>query len=127
MQEVEDHIVETYLMRCEKRSDAELDIYVLLATLKDHCHRHPLLHTYSRFIKVLDGYGVDEIKRIADEKSAAKEKKKAGAQAAKYVHLYLSLTHTHTHTHARAHTHMHTHTYPSHPHTHTQVQKDECT
>ena len=123
MQEVEDHIVETYLMRCEKRSDAELDIYVLLATLKDHCHRHPLLHTYSRFIKVLDGYGVDEIKRIADEKSAAKEKKKAGAQAAKYVHLYLSLTHTHTHTRARTHTHAHSYLPLSPTHTYTGTKR----
>jgi len=84
IQEVEEHMIEAFLIRSEKRSDAELDLYVLLATLKEHYQKHMLLHTYARFIGVLDGWTAAEIKRLADEKQEAKDKKREKEKAAKY-------------------------------------------
>jgi len=72
-------MIEAYLIRSEKRSDAERDLYVLLATLKEHYQKHMLLHTYARFIGVLDGWTAADIKRIADEKQDVKEKKAVSA------------------------------------------------
>ena len=87
LQSVEEHMIEAYLIRSEKRSDAELEIFVLLTTLKEHHHRHMLLHTYSRFIGVLDGYSVEYMKQIAEEKGAEKTKRKEKELKAKYKNM----------------------------------------
>jgi len=81
VQPFNEFLVENYLTRCEKRSDAELAMYLLLTTLQELYLRHPLLHTFSRFVGVLDGMSVEEMQayaiklaEIAAEKRAKKKK-----------------------------------------------------
>ena len=83
-QEVEEHLIEAYLIRSEKRSDAELELYVLLSTMKEHYQKHVMVHTYARFVGVLDGLTTDEIKRNQEEKDQAKLKKAEAEKQAKY-------------------------------------------
>lgn len=47
-------IIEKYLMNTECRSDAELFLHRLLQSVKEHYKKHPLLHTFARFLHIFN-------------------------------------------------------------------------
>ena len=76
LQEVEEHLVESYLIRSEKRSDAELEIWVLINTMKEHYKKSGLIHGYARFLQILNGLSVEQIKNRDSKKSDDKVKER---------------------------------------------------
>lgn len=74
VQELQDFLVEAYLMRSEKRSDAELALFTLLQSMQEHHRRSSLVHTYSRFVGVLDGWTVEQMKVKQAEKEEARRR-----------------------------------------------------
>ncbi len=61
LQSSTEYLVEAYLLRAECRSEAELEMYVLLSSLKEIYHKHALLHTFGRFLGVVDAMDTKEV------------------------------------------------------------------
>lgn len=72
MQSATEFCIETYLSHSKNRTEAELEMYVLTLTLKEAYKKHPLLHTFARFLGFLDAYNDDEL-REARKKAKLRE------------------------------------------------------
>ena len=84
IQDLEEFVIESYLIRSEKRSDAELSIYTLCLSMQETYNKHPMIHTFARFFGILDGYTVEQMKKFSEEKEAAAEMEREKKKKAKY-------------------------------------------
>lgn len=83
MQSTPEFLIEFYLRLLPQRSDAELALYELFTSLQEHYKAHPMLHTFARFVGILDGLSVEEMivyqKELLRQKQAKLEKTKKDA------------------------------------------------
>ena len=81
IQSTPEFLIEYYLKQLPTRSEAEMATYELIQALQEHHRAHPLLHTFARFIGVLDGLSAEELvlfqKNVALNKKKAQDKKHA--------------------------------------------------
>lgn len=59
LQPMSEFLIETFLRRSERRIDAERHMYMLFAGLREYYKKHPLLHSFARFLSILDDVQVD--------------------------------------------------------------------
>ena len=68
VQDLHEFLVEAYLIRSEKRSDAELALFVLMQSMQEHHKKHLFVHTYARLVGVLNGWSAEQMKTKQAEK-----------------------------------------------------------
>jgi len=81
IQSTPEFLIEHYLKLEPVRSDAEVRLYELFAALQENYKSHPQLHTFARFVGILDGLSADELvqrqKELAEQKKRVADKKQA--------------------------------------------------
>jgi hypothetical protein len=84
IQGISEFIIETFLLRTENRSEAELLLYHLVRSVRDHVivKRNPFLHTFARFLGALDGPLLNE-DCIFEEAEGGEEKESGGIKRSK--------------------------------------------
>jgi hypothetical protein len=55
IQDTIEFIIDSYLMTSSSRSVAEIDVYKLVMGLKNHYFKHPMVHTFTRILALVDG------------------------------------------------------------------------
>jgi hypothetical protein len=68
LQSFDQFVVEAYLQSTESRFEAEMGLFRLFMTVKEHYRKHPLLHTFVRFLSILQ---FDEASAQSDHMSSA--------------------------------------------------------
>ena len=65
LQSFVDFLIESHLERSKLRTGAELNIYMLISSLREIYRHHPMLHTFSRFLALL--IDADENADVTDD------------------------------------------------------------
>jgi hypothetical protein len=71
IQSISEFVIETCLLRTENRSQAEMLLYHLMRSVRDHVvvKRNPFLHTFARFLGALDGPLLSEDNLLLEEEN----------------------------------------------------------
>ena len=76
LQSTPDFLIEHYLKHLPSRSETELVLYEIFSALHEHYKLHPLLHTFARFVGILDGRSAEEMVLLQRQLLEEKERKK---------------------------------------------------
>lgn len=84
VQNISEFVIETFLLRTENRSQAEMLLYHLMRSVRDHVivKRNPFLHTFARFLGALDGPLLNENYLLEEEGEEDGEMKRSSNQKA---------------------------------------------
>ena len=83
LQAFDQFIVEAYLQATESRFEAEMGLFRLFMTVKEHYRKHPLLHTFVRFLSILQLDDVNNSSTNSAAVAASHSRRKSSGPAKK--------------------------------------------